>query len=112
MQQPEIEEEDMTNKKLSSWLTTDIIISCAIILVSVSISYATLAAGQKSTDTRVTGIEAQQETMTTDISQIQIDVAVIKSKQEHTNQIIKKYGEDMTKVLEILMRYDNAATSR
>jgi len=89
--------DELSNKGLSKYITIELIASLVVTAFAIGVTYSALAAGQTKANEKIEKIEVKVHRFATDISQIKIDTAVMKTEQ-------KNMKDDIKEILNILQR--------
>lgn len=110
--------DDVSNSKMSRFITLEFLASAAISIFMMGGGYMAIASEQKvakeerleaklETSKKIEKIETQQQFMKDTMANIEKDTAVIRNDQEHMTKTLEKNTHSIDKVLEILMKHDN-----
>lgn len=105
--------EEISNNKLSKFLSIEIVGSMLITAFMVGVTWNSLAGDVSATDKKVSKVEVKHTELETSIQSIQVDVAVVKTNQEHLkddierqNTKLREQGQDIKQILRILQEVE------
>jgi len=105
--------EQVSNNTLSRVFSIEVIGSLLVTAFMVGMTWSSLAKDVNATDGKVGRVEEKHKEMENNVHTIRVDLAVVKTNQEHIKrdfeqqgEKLKEQGEDIKKILQIL-QYNN-----
>jgi len=93
---------EMTNESVFKWISIEGWLAIIGFIGAISISFGVMANNQAAADEKIKNIESEQKEMQSNVSEILVDVSVIKVEQEHLQQDIAESKEDIKAIRRLL----------
>ena len=110
--------EEITNNKLSRLLSIEVVGSLLVTAFIVGVTWNSVAKDVQAADAKVQRVEKKNAELDQNMQSIKVDVAVVKTNQEHISkeidrqsQKLREQGQDIKQILQILREGDGNGAS-